>query len=89
MNLENKDKEAIDAIAERIVSDFFLKLGVDVEDKDAMHKLRDNLIFLGRMADGAREIKSVVIKTGVGAAVTGFITLVVIGLRDWLTRAPH
>lgn len=74
-------------MAERVVAGIFLHVGYDVNDKEAMKELRDNLQFLSRMNRGARDIKSAAIKTCVGAVVTGFITLVVLGFKDWFFQA--
>ena len=74
------------ALAREIAAEVLLHLGIDVADKEAMKEFRGNVEFLKRMDRGAREVKSAAIKTCVGALITGLITLLWIGLRDWLSK---
>lgn len=69
-------------MAEKVVESFFLHIGIDVHDKDAMRELRENLAFLSRMNRGAQEVKKAAIKTCVGALTTGLLALLWLGFKD-------
>lgn len=77
---------AADHTAEMVVSRIFLHVGIDITDKVAMANFREQLQFLARMERGTREVRSMAVKTCVGAFVTGLITLLVIGFTNWI---PH
>lgn len=72
------------ALAREIAAEVFLHVGVDVRDADQLKTLRDDLAFLSRAARGAREVKSALIKTCVGAFATGVIAIFWLGLKDWV-----
>ena len=74
------------ALAREIAAEVLLHLGIDVDDKEGMKEFRSNLEFLKRMDRGAREVKSAAIKTCVGALITGLITLLLIGIRQWFSK---
>ncbi len=73
-----------EAIAQRAIEGFVLRLGVDKNDPHALQRLKDNLDFLDRLNSGAKLVKNTTIKTVVGAVVAGLIALVLIGFRDWI-----
>jgi hypothetical protein len=72
--------------ADIVVARIFLHVGIDVADKDALARLRDNLAFLSRVERGAREIKSAAVKTCVGAVITGLLSLLVLGFLEWVHK---
>lgn len=74
------------AAAKAAVESVFLHLGIDILDKEQVSDLRESLQYLKRLNRGAKEVKSVAIKTCVGAVVTGIITLLVLGLKDWIFK---
>lgn len=72
--------------ADMVIEKLFLHLGIDVNDKAGLNTLRENLQFLARMDRGAREIKSIIVKTCVGAVVMGMLAILAIGIRDWFLK---
>lgn len=60
----------------------FLHLGVDINDPRSINAIREDFEFLKRTNRGAREIKNAAIKTCVGAVITGFIAMIVLGFKD-------
>jgi len=81
---ERAAEKMANEMAEKVVAGIFLHLGVDVNDKEAIKALRDDLSFLARMNRGAREIKSAAIKTCVGAVFAGLFSILIIGFKDWI-----
>jgi hypothetical protein len=82
--------EAAEKAALRTLEVMLLHVGVDIGDQDEMRGLRERFEFLKRMHRGANEVKSAatkaVVKTCVGALLTGLLALIVMGVRDWLGR---
>lgn len=79
--------KAAEKVAAKVVESLFLHFGVDVKDQRAVAAFREQLAFLARMERGAREVKSAIIKTCVGALVLGFITLLLIGVKSWFFKS--
>ena len=81
------DARELESVAEqaatRAVALAFLHLGVDVESKEELEAMRERFEFLKRMDRGAREVKRAAIKTCVGAVITGFIAMVLLGVQQW------
>lgn len=69
-------------LASDIVRELFLHIGFDVDDKDQMRGLREDLAFLQRMNRGAQEVKRAAIKTCVGALATGVLALLWLGFKE-------
>lgn len=80
---EQTAEAAAEKAAIKAIQVAFLMLGVDINDKDALARLRDDLQFLQRTNRGAREIKNAAIKTCVGAVLTGLGALLILGFKDW------
>lgn len=87
---EQSAETAADKSAFKAVALLMLHFGVDIDDPYQVREFRENLAFLARSARGAREVKSVVVKTCVGAIVTAVIAILFLGFKDWLsTFLPH
>lgn len=81
-------------LAKEIAAQVFLHIGIDVEDKAQVARLRDNLSLLNRIGRGAEVMKSTAIRSCVGAFFVALFTLLVLGLKDWAAAAlnivrPH
>lgn len=78
------EKDYAQETAERTVENLFLRLGIDPDDKDVLHRLRDDLMFLARLKRGASQVSGVIIKTCAGAVVMAFIWMLTQGFKDWI-----
>lgn len=82
---EQSAETAADKAAYKAVALMMLHFSVDISDPVQVRNFKENLQFLARSARGAREVKHVAVKTCVGALVTGFIAIMFLGFKDWLT----
>ena len=65
----------------------FALLGINSHDPEQLERWRNNLQYLDRFHTGARLAKGTIIKTSVGAFVTGTLALIVWGFKDWIAQA--
>lgn len=68
------------------VEEVFLKMGIDPSNVNETSALKTDLQFLHNAHRGAREIKSVAIKTCVGAFFTFLIGLIGLGLHQYFRK---
>lgn len=80
----NEQESIAERAAQRTIEGLFLHLGIDIKDPEALKQMKEDLAFLARMGRGAREVKSVAIKTCVGSLIAGLIALLGIGIKDWI-----
>lgn len=73
-------------LAKEIAAQIFLHIGIDVEDKAQVERLRDNLSFLNRIGRGAEVMKSTAIKSCVGAFFAAVFAILVLGVKDWVSN---
>ena len=71
---------ALEAFEHRIRENF-LRLGIDTDDLDSLAYWQDNLQFLARANRGSKQVSSVIVKTCVGAVVSGLLWLIWVGFK--------
>jgi hypothetical protein len=76
-------EKAAERAAIKAVEFVFLYLGIDINDKEALRRMREQLEFVARVERGATEIKNATIKTCVGAFFAGLFALLLLGYRDY------
>lgn len=90
---EYHDDDAFRTVAEqaadRAVREVFLRLGIDVDDREALASAMDDFSFLKRMNRGAKEVKSTTIKTAVGAIIAAVFALLVLGFKETVLSWFH
>lgn len=79
-------REIANEAAQRAVEGVFLHLGVDITDDKAVHELKENFQFLGRLNKNAKIASATTIKVTVTSAVTAIFALLLIGFKDWIFK---
>ena len=80
------EKEA-HRIAVAVVDEVFSRLGVDTSTSEGRERWLSNFRYLDAFHEGAKLTKKTIIKTSVGAFVTGTLALIVWGFKDWIAQA--
>ena len=90
--VERRIEEAAERAALKALDVLMLHVGIDVNDTDEIKAFRERLECLKRMERGAREtkhmIKQAAIKTCLGALIMGLLTLLGMGIKDWIYHVP-
>lgn len=78
--------DAAKKAAKETVKELFTALGVDTTEAAGIIEFQKTIAFATEMRVARETIRKASLKAAVGLVVTGLITLVLLGFKDWL---PH
>jgi hypothetical protein len=77
-------KDTAEEAARRTIEATFTMLGQDITKPEGVQRLQKIFTFAGDMTDARDTIKKQSLRTAVGLIITGAITLLALGLKDYI-----